>query len=104
MAKKKSSPVRLNIYVHDPDLRRQIKEMTARKEVSISDYCLRAIKTQLLQEQKTEHEEENVLKKAVKKAQLFQETFGAEPLPFALRTLSVKPEKMEVPNDKGCGR
>ncbi len=93
MAKKKSSPVRLNIYIHDPDLRRQIKEMTARKEVSISDYCLRAIKTQLLQEQKAEHEEENALRKAVKKARLFQETFGGRT--FAIRSADLIREARE---------
>ena len=93
MAKKKSRPVRLNIYVHDPDLRRQIKEMTARKDGSISDYCLRAIKTQLLQDQKADHEEENSLKKAVKKARLFQETFGGRT--FAIRSADLIRETRE---------
>lgn len=75
---KKNSPVRLNIYLHDPDLRRQIKEMTARKDISISEYCLRAIKSQLTEERKTAHEGENVLRKAVKKARRFHEAFGGK--------------------------
>ena len=72
---KKTSPIRLNIYVHDPNIRRQIKEMTARQDISISEYCLRAIKGQLSREQKAAHKEENPLKKAVKKAGRFQRTF-----------------------------
>jgi hypothetical protein len=98
MTKKKSSPVRLNIYVHDPDIRRQIKEMTARKDVSISDYCLEAIKAQLLKEQKAGHEEENSLKKAVKKAQRFQETFGGRT--FAISSADLIRETREDRNAK----
>ena len=75
---KKTSPIRLNIYVHDPNIRRQIKEMTARQDVSISEYCLRAIQGQLSREQKAAHKEENPLKKAVKKAGRFQRTFGGK--------------------------
>ena len=78
MIKKKNSAVRLNIYVHDPQVRRQIREMTAIKDISISDYCLRAIKAQLRKEQKADDEEANLLKRAVKKARRFQETFGGK--------------------------
>lgn len=98
MAKKKSSPVRLNIYVHDPDIRHQIKEMTARKDISISDYCLKAIKTQLLREQKAGHGEKNHLKKAVKKAQRFQETFGGRT--FAISSADLIREAREGRNTK----
>ena len=98
MANKKSRPVRLNIYVHDPDIRRQIKEMTARKDISISDYCLGAIKTQLLKEQKAGHEERNPLKKAVKKAQRFQETFGGRT--FAISSADLIRETREDRNAK----
>jgi hypothetical protein len=98
MAKKKSSPVRLNIYVHDPNIRRQVKEMTIKKDISISDYCLRAIKTQLIKEQKTDHEEGNLLKKAVKKAQRFQETFGGRT--FAISSANLIRETREDRNAK----
>ena len=98
MAKKKSSPVRLNIYVHDPDIRRQIKEMTARKDISISDYCLRAINTQLLNDQKVDHEEGNRLRKAVKKAQRFQEMFGGRT--FAISSAELIRETREDRNAK----
>ena len=93
---KKSSPVRLNIYVHDPNIRRQIKEMAARKDISISEYCLRAIKNQLIKEQKAAHEEENVLKKAVKKARRFQETFGGKT--FAISSADLIHETRENRN------
>jgi hypothetical protein len=98
MAKKKSSPVRLNIYVHDPNIRRQVKEMTIKKDISISDYCLRAIKTQLIKEQKADHEEGNLLKKAVKKAQRFQETFGGRT--FAISSANLIRETREDRNAK----
>ncbi len=75
---KKNSPIRLNIYVHDPDIRRQIKEMTARQDVSMSEYCLRAIKGQLFKEQKAAYKEENLLKKAVKRAQRFQRALSGK--------------------------
>ena len=75
---KKNSPVRLNIYVHDHNIRRQIKEVTARQDVSISEYCLRAIRNQLLKEQQIARVEGNRLTKAVKKAKRFQETFGGK--------------------------
>jgi hypothetical protein len=38
---------RLNIYVRDPDLRRRVKAAAARRDLSVSDYCLRAISAQL---------------------------------------------------------
>ena len=95
---KKSSPVRLNIYIHDPNIRRQIKEMTARKDISISEYCLRAIKSQLIKEQKASHEEGNVLKKAVKKAQRFQATFGGKT--FAISSTDLIRETREDRNAK----
>jgi len=93
---KKSSPVRLNIYVHDPKIRRQIKGMTAKKDISISEYCLRAIKNQLIKEQKAAREEENVLKKAVKKARRFQETFNGKT--FAISSADLIRETRENRN------
>jgi len=97
MAKKKNNPVRLNIYVHDPQIRRQIREMTAIKDISISEYCLRAIKAQLRKEQKAGDEEGNLLKRAVKKARRFQETFGGKT--FAISSADLIRETRENRNE-----
>jgi hypothetical protein len=72
--------------------------MAAREDISISDYCLRAIKTQILHEQKVGHEEGNLLKKAVKKAQRFQETFGGRT--FAISSADLIRETREDRNAK----
>ena len=98
MIKKKNSAVRLNIYVHDPQVRRQIREMTAIKDISISDYCLRAIKAQLRKEQKADDEEGNLLKRAVKKARRFQETFGGKT--FAMSSADLIREAREDRDSK----
>jgi len=77
MPKKKTSPVRLNIYVHDPGIRRQIKAVAAQKDISVSEYCLRAITEHLSKEQvMTREEGGSRLKTAAEKACRFQtETF-----------------------------
>jgi hypothetical protein len=73
MAKNKNSPVRLNIYVHDPDLRRQIKTVAVKRDISVSEYCLQAITHQLREEQDTDLEQRTgSLKKAIGKARRFQ--------------------------------
>jgi hypothetical protein len=41
---------RINIYVPDPALRRQVKAAAARRDLSISDYCLQAITAQLVRD------------------------------------------------------
>ena len=80
MLRNKNSPVRLNIYIHDPGIRRQIKAVAARKDVSVSEYCLQAIANQLVKEQEMSLEREvNPLKTAVKKAQKFRDKiFGGK--------------------------
>ena len=76
---KQSRSVRLNIYVHDASLRRQIKAVAAEKDISVSEYCLRAITNQLIKEKKLDHEETSHLRTAVEKAQKFQsKTFGGK--------------------------
>lgn len=72
MPKNKNSPVRLNIYIHDPGIRRQIKAMAARKDVSMSEYCLQAITKQLVEEREMNGEGMSSLKTAVRKAYKFQ--------------------------------
>lgn len=47
---KPRAPARINIYVPDPALRRQVKAAAARRDLSISDYCLQAIMTQLVRD------------------------------------------------------
>ena len=53
MVKKRTNRiVRLNIYVHDPLIRRRIKTAAAQKDISVSEYCLQAITDQLAEKQK----------------------------------------------------
>lgn len=51
---KRKQIVRLNIYLPDPALRRQVKAAAARQDLSVSDYCVRAIAAQLEHEQEFE--------------------------------------------------
>jgi hypothetical protein len=78
MDKKKISPLRLNIYINDPTIRRQVKTAAAKQDISVSEYCLRAITLQLIKDgEKPPEEESNFLKAAVENAHRFQaETFG----------------------------
>ena len=79
MTVKQNRSVRLNIYVHDASIRRQVKAVAAQKDVSVSEYCLRAITNQLIKEEKIAREEIGHLKTAVEKAQKFQtKTFGGK--------------------------
>jgi len=41
---------RINIYVPDPAVRRQVKAAAAQRDLSISDYCLKAITAQLVRD------------------------------------------------------
>jgi len=81
---KQNRSVRLNIYVHDPRIRRQIKAVAAQKDISVSEYCLRAITHQLIKEKKIAREEIgrkeiSPLKTAVERARNFQtKTFGGK--------------------------
>jgi hypothetical protein len=53
--------------------------VAARKDISVSEYCLRAITNQLSKERKTDREEISHLKTAVEKAHRFQsKTFGGK--------------------------
>jgi hypothetical protein len=73
----KNTPVaRLNIYVPDPAIRRQVKTAAAKRDLSVSEYCLRAITRQLIGDGE-KPPQENVLHPAVETARRFQkETFG----------------------------
>src|SRR5437588_3544008 len=49
--RKRSGVVRLNIYLPDPALRRLVKGAAARQDLSVSEYCVRAITNQLDRDQ-----------------------------------------------------
>ena len=78
MHKKKSSSFRLNIYINDPNIRRQVKIAAARQDISVSEYCLSAITLQLMKDgEKPPKRDSKFLKAAIEKANRFQaETFG----------------------------
>jgi len=78
MPNKKTNFIRLNIYINDPDIRRQVKRVAANQDISVSEYCVRAITRQLIKDGERSSEGKlNSLKSAVKKAHRFQaETFG----------------------------
>jgi hypothetical protein len=78
MPKKMSNSIRLNIYVHDPGIRRQVKAAAARKDISVSEYCLRAITDKLVKEKEKLHEKEaSLLRTATERARAFHfKTFG----------------------------
>lgn len=76
--KRTSSTVRLNIYVHDPLIRRRIKTAAAQKDISVSEYCLQAITAQLTREAEAGLKRNDIsLERALEKAKRFQaKTFG----------------------------
>ena len=80
MPKKNITPLRLNIYVNDPEVRRHVKTAAAKQDVSVSEYCLRAITLQLMRDgEKPRKGGPNFLKAAIEKAHRFQtETFGGQ--------------------------
>lgn len=67
---------RINIYVPDPAIRRDVKTAAAHQDLSISEYCLRAITAQLVRDGMREaaggHSEG--LSSAVARARRFQAT------------------------------
>jgi hypothetical protein len=72
MAKIKANSVRINIYAHDPEIRRQIKTRAAQEDLSISEYCLQAISNQLARDRDSLGEErKGIVGSAVEKALRF---------------------------------
>lgn len=75
---KRNEVVRLNIYLPDPALRRLVKAAAARQDLSVSEYCVRAITNQLDrdQEEAPARGKRSSLSTAVEYARRFQaETF-----------------------------
>jgi hypothetical protein len=76
--KRTNRTVRLNIYVHDPLIRRKIKTAAAQKDISVSEYCLQAITDQLAREAEMGIKRNGIsLEMALEKAKGFKtRTFG----------------------------
>ena len=76
--------IRLNIYVGDPVIRKQVKTASARHDISVSEYCLQAIVEKLAQDHGALPEDNGYrLAAAIEKAKQFQKKT------FAGRTFSV---------------
>lgn len=96
MAKKKTTAIRLNIYLPDPAIRRQVKAAAAKQDLSVSEYCLRAISSQLIRDGERLHRKKNhhQLEAAIARARQFQaETFGGRI--FAVSTAELIREARE---------
>lgn len=81
MAKGQKKPpvTRLNIYLPDPAIRRQVKAAAAKRDLSLSEYCLQGITTQLIRdgERPPDGKDRHPLQAALAIARRFQaETFG----------------------------
>jgi hypothetical protein len=80
-AEKRAGNVRLNIYLPNAGLRRLVKTAAAKRDVSISEYCARAITNQLNRdrEEAPGKETEVSLASAVENARRSQaDTFGGK--------------------------
>lgn len=76
---KKRTVTRLNIYLPDATIRRQVKAAAAKQDLSVSEYCLRAITVQLIRdgERASDGSGGHALEAAIATARRFQaETFG----------------------------
>lgn len=70
----KAKHTRLNIYLNDPNVRLEVKIRAAQADVSISEFCQRAIAAYLENGQnETGTEKDNPLNAAVVRARQFQE-------------------------------
>jgi len=73
MRQLKTSPGRLNIYVHDATVRRQVKAAAAKRDLTVTEYCLRAILHQLVQDgERLSRESPATLEAAIRRARQFQ--------------------------------
>jgi hypothetical protein len=77
-AARKAAVARLNIYLPDPEIRRQVKAAAARLDLSVSEYCVRAITSQLVQGEETSPggKRSSLMETSLMRARRFQaETF-----------------------------
>ena len=92
----RSTPARLNIYL-PAAIRRQVKTAAARRDLSISEYCLRAISGQLIRdgERWPEKESPGFSESAVTAARRFQkQTFHGQV--FAVSSAELIQEAREL--------
>ncbi len=73
-AVKKAALARLNIYLPDPEIRRQVKAAAASSDLSVSEYCVRAITSQLVRgEEASPHgKHSRLMETTLKQARRFQ--------------------------------
>jgi len=73
MGAKGSSSVRINIYVDDSAIRKEVKLAAALRDISVSEYCLAAIREKLAREKSTggTARQPQSLEKAVESARKF---------------------------------
>ncbi len=93
---RRSCVARLNIYVPDPSIRRRVKAVAAKQDISVSEYCLRAITRQLIRdgERAPRSEGPEAFKSAIAWACRFQaETFGGRM--FKVSSADLIPEARE---------
>jgi hypothetical protein len=66
--------VRLNIYLPEAALRREVKTAAASRDLSVSEYCLRAITAQLARDgdRRSSREASGLTERAVRAARHFQ--------------------------------
>ena len=73
MPKRKSTLPRISVYLPDSTIRRQIKMAAAKEDLSVSEYCLKAITARVAQDgEKSSEAKVDHLQRAVSEARRFQ--------------------------------
>ncbi len=91
---------RMNIYIPDPSIRRQVKSAAAKRDLSVSDYCLRAITAQLVRdgELPARGDSLNPVRVAIDRARRFQkENFGNRVFATSSATLIREARRKRTP-------
>ncbi len=91
---------RLNIYVPNPAIRRQVKAAAAKRDLSESDYCLKAITAQLARDGELPPggDQLSPIRVAVDRARRFQkETFGNRVFATSSATLIRETRRWRTP-------
>lgn len=91
---------RLNIYIDDPAVRKQVKAAAVRNDVSVSNYCFQAILAKLAQEgEKFREDDGHPLSEAVAKARRFQKrAFAGKTFSIGSATLIAQARKERAGN------
>src|SRR5439155_24338099 len=91
MGAKGSSSVRINIYVDDSAIRKEVKLAAALRDISVSEYSLAAIREKLVREKSTggNARQPQSLEKPVESARKFHsKTFRGRAFPLSSTELS----------------